>query len=204
MRVALMVPGKYPVDVNKMQRFTEVVNYFLVPEIERLCNCQVIRIPKAEKTSELIEVIGSVDLSDFDAMIFLGQRYVSHLDQSVIDLIHERFDGIVCQLCDSSRLKMDSVDITFVMKEASPPPERVQDHIDGNNLCIGWGASPEYCVSQQINDELRILVDHTLYHAGDDWTGDILNSLREYIESETWKGQYQSVKVRQMVSGGGH
>jgi len=199
-----MCPGKIPDSASDIECFSEVINYYLPKALSKAADTTTITIP-SEDGDKLRHVFGTVDVGGYDAIITLGLRFYSKISVATTDLLRSRFKGLFCQVHDGSRLNYDPVDITFTFKDDT---ERMavnagwyRRHVD-RNIYMGWAADPELNNPQQSATDLRILVDHTNYGVNEtDLTAEILNQIKQFVESDIWKSCYQSVSVRRFDSG---
>ena len=201
--IIILTPGKQPSGIDDITCFSEVLNYYFPPALAQEALTTVYKIPLT--INGFFEAIENIDFSGVDAVVTLGLRYYSRVPESV-NLIRQRFDGLLCQFHDGSRFDYDSVDLTLTFKNDTPRlsdnPMWFARHVKFNEY-VGWAADEKLCKPNQDSDTLTILVDHTAY--GDpelvDYTAEILKSIREFIESNAWASTYKAVVVKRFISG---
>jgi hypothetical protein len=133
-----------------------------------------------------------LDLSGFDHLFAVGQRYFHHLDYRIGQSLTKRFYGAVTQVTDGPSLP-GVVDCSFNV--ARGPQQR-------NNLYVGWAADPEVFSPTQDARTLTILVDHANYSSGGDWSREIDNEVVAFVGSSLWRKRYERVRVRRLIDGG--
>jgi len=206
MRLLILCPGSIASSVDNIKCFTDVLNYYLPRSLSSLNDVTVktCTIP-ADDGDALKEVYSTIEVENFDAILTLGLRFYSKISKETTDLLRQRFSGILCQVHDGTRLDYDPVDITFTFKDddtrLSESAKRLERHQQYNSY-MGWATDFGLNKPQQDPNTLRILVDHTNY--GDnpvDLTEKILLEIKQFVDSDLWKSQYQSVMVRRFDSG---
>lgn len=203
MNLLILCPGKIPKSVNDIRCFTDVINFYLPPAIASVSNATVLKIP-FDDGENLKNIFKTVNLDGYDAIITLGLRYFSKIPKSTAEILRLRFNGLICQVHDGSRLNYDPVDITFTFKNddlrMAVNAGWYQRHRK-NNVYMGWAADPELNFPNQSSTDLRILVDHTNYGDNDtDETKKILLEIKRFVESNIWKKKYQTVSIRRFDS----
>jgi uncharacterized ubiquitin-like protein YukD len=199
-----MCPGKIPGSTSDIECFTEVINYYLPQAVADIVDTTIITIP-SEDGDKLRHAFSTIDVDSYDAIITLGLRFYSKISLETTEILQKRFTGILCQTHDGTRLDHDPVDITFTFKDdtarMSTNARWYNRHVN-KNVCMGWAADPELNTPQQSVTDLRILVDHTNYGDNEiDLTAEVLNQIKQFVESNLWTSRYQSVSVRRFDSG---
>lgn len=206
MKLLLLCPGNVASSVDNIKCFTDVLSYYLPRSLRSFPGVDVtIKTIPSEDNDELKTVFSTVDVGEHDAILTLGLRFYSKISAETTNLLRARFNGLLCQVHDGTRLDYDPVDITFTFKDDSnrlgKNKEWHERHINFNEY-MGWATDFDINTPRQDPDTLRILVDHTNY--GDnpvDLTEQILESIKQFVESGIWKQQYKSVMVRRFDSG---
>lgn len=149
----------------------------------------------------------SLNLTSIDHIIGLGLRYFDKLPYECGEGLRKRFPGAVCHLYDGSMLDGPPVDMTFTFRNdnwrypLNSPSSRFDRH-NKYNKYIGWAADPNLFRPNQPSDELRILVDHSAYDASCwDVSLFVLLSLKRLVQSELWRDEFKSLRIRQIVDG---
>jgi hypothetical protein len=184
--------------------------YYLPTELKKHTQVVHQQIPTNLSESDLLRWFNNLDVKGYDAVIGLGLRYFSTVPRNIGEILLKKLGrrGLLCQIHDGSRLDNDPVDVTFTLKDDS---HRYPFGSDANryvrhrsyNEYIGWAADPAINVSNQSQQDLRILVDHTNY--GDnptDNTEKILEDIKQFVDSGIWRDRWKSVSVRRFDSGG--
>jgi len=205
MKLLVLCPGKIPESVDDIRCFTDVLNYYLPIALSRNIDSDIVKIPSEHNIEELTELFNTIEVEQYSAILTLGLRFYSKIPREVTELLRSRFKGLFCQIHDGSRMDHDPVDFTFTFKNDNERmtvnPGWHRRHIR-TNIYMGWAADPELNVPRQSKTDLRILVDHTNYGNNDvDLTKHILYKIKDFVESDLWKGKYESVSVRRFDSG---
>jgi len=204
MKLLILCPGKIAPSLDKIKCFTDVLNYYLPKALSEVVDTTVTSIPDNDN-DQLKKVFSTLDVSGYDAILTLGLRFYSKISPETTALLRNRFDGLFCQVHDGSRLNHDPVDITFTFKNDD---NRLKDnpgwyarHKQYNEY-MGWATDPEINSPAQDDKELRILIDHTNYGENEiDLTQEILRQVKNFCNSELWRQQFESVRVRRFDSG---
>jgi hypothetical protein len=204
MKLLILCPGKVPKSKDNIHCFTDVINYYLPPALLKICDGDVLQIPSIDD-DRLKHIFSTVQVDKYDAIITLNLRFYSKISKETTELIRSRFNGLVCQVHDGSRMDHDPVDITFTFKNDN---DRLSSntgwyarHIKYNEY-MGWAADPELNFPNQDPKNLRILVDHTNYGDNEvDETPTVLQEIKRFIDSDVWREKYDSVSVRRFDSG---
>ena len=204
MKILVFCPGKIPASRDKIQCFTDVINYYLPAAIKLHVEADVVKIPSSD-TAELQHIFSSINVDNYNAIVTLGLRFYSKISSTTTCLLRDRFSGLFCQTYDGSRLDIDPVDITFTFKNddlrMQANPNWYKRHKLTNEY-IGWAADPELNSPAQDLTDLRILVDHTNY--GDNTTDntlDVILQIKNLIDSNIWREYYKTISVRRFDSG---
>ncbi len=204
MKLLILCPGKIPKSVSEIHCFTDVINYYLPAALLTVTDCEITSIPMEDNT-KLQNIFSSFEFGTFDAIITLGLRYYSKISRETTEIIRSRYQGLLCQIHDGSRLDHDPVDITFTFKNDDLRLSKNAGWFDRhrkNNAYMGWAADPVLNCPNQDPKILQILVDHTNY--GDnhiDKTHEVLTEIQKFVASKAWKPKWESVRVRRFDSG---
>ncbi len=204
MKLLILCPGKIAKSLDDVKCFTDVLNYYLPTSLSTIADSVVMQIPDVDDR-QLKKLFSSIDVNGYDAIITLGLRFYSKISKETTALLRNRFNGIFCQVHDGSRSDHDPVDITFTFKNddvrLATNPGWYFRHTKFNAY-MGWASDPEINTPAQDSKQLRILVDHTNYGTNAvDKTEDVLEQIKNFIKSEIWKPQFESVSVRRFDSG---
>lgn len=204
MKLLILCPGKLPKSKKDIQCFTDVVNFYLPISLEKIIDTDILQIPM-ENSAKLKEIFSTIDVSKYDAILTLGLRYYSKIPKEIALLLKNRFNGLFCQIHDGTRLDHDPVDITFTFKNDDL---RMHSNLGWyerhkkSNVYMGWAADSELNYPSQDSEDLRILIDHTNYGENPvDNTVEIINTVKQFIDSKIWQSKYKSVSVRRFDSG---
>jgi hypothetical protein len=208
MKIILLYPNlRPPKDVKSINSFTSVWAYYLYDALDSLqCGIKRVIVPDL-KGDALIKWYDELDIDGYDAIIALGLRYFSTVPVEIGNNLRKRFDGVVCQIYDGSRLDTDPVDLTFNIRDDSwrypenSTANRYKRH-HHNNAHVGWAADAELITPKQSTNVLQILVDHSTFCRGTcDRTLDLLIGIRDFVKSGKWETTYDAVVVKQLESG---
>lgn len=206
MKILILCPGSAAKSVDNIKCFTDVLSFYLPRSLSRFPGTTTeLRIIPAEDTDELKDIFSTIDVAKYDAILTLGLRFYSKISKETTNLLRSRFGGILCQIHDGTRLDYDPVDITFTFKNDDMrlvnDPKRFERH-KKFNYHMGWATDFNINTPQQDPNNLRILVDHTNYGENPiDLTHQILDEIKQFIESGIWRKRYSSVVVRRFDSG---
>jgi hypothetical protein len=204
MKLLILCPGKIPLTTNDIRCFTEVINYYLPAALGRVADTAVLSIP-SEDGDNLKQVFDQIDTDGYDAILTLGLRFYSKISLETTNILRKKFNGLLCQTHDGSRLDYDPVDITFTFKNDSHRLSSNSSWMSrhtGRNEYIGWAADPELNYPCQSSSDLRILVDHTNYGDNEiDETKKVLEEIRRLVSSNAFSHQFKSISVRRFDSG---
>lgn len=206
MKILVLCPGNLATSTDNIKCFTDVLSYYLPRSLAAIPGVEIetVVIP-GEDNNELKTVFSTINIDGVDAILTLGLRFYSKVSEETTNLLKKRFNGLLCQVYDGTRLDYDPVDITFTFKDDSVRLEDNKKRLDRHNAFnsyMGWATDFDLNKPCQDPAVLRILVDHTNY--GDnpiDLTKKILREIKQFVESDLWKEQYQSVMVRRFDSG---
>ena len=206
MKLLLLCPGNVASSVENIKCFTDVLSYYLPRSLRSFPGVDVTtQIIPSEDNDDLKNLFSTLEVNEYDAILTLGLRFYSKISLETTDLLRSRFNGLLCQIHDGTRLDYDPVDVTFTFKNddlrLDGDVKRFERH-KKFNAYMGWATDFELNSPQQNADVLRILVDHTNY--GDnpvDLTEKILNNIKQFVDSGIWKKQYKSVMIRRFDSG---
>lgn len=134
------------------------------------------------------------NIPEGDHVLSVSQRgFTTYMQKYDIPDIQERLKakikGKITTICDSNLYKGETVeDITFFCR----PGEN-----SAKQIYVGWAASPEWLYPEKSKVALILLIDHTLYHDGEDDSASIIS------QSFKFQQEYggQSI-VKRFVSGG--
>lgn len=210
MKILLLSPRLgIPKSKKEINSFTSVWCYYLHNELKRFdINVDFLAVPSFESDEDLSEWFKNLDIEKYHGIVALGLRYFSHLPQAIGQSLYDRYQGILCQLYDGSRLDSDPVDVTFTFRDDAwryplgSANSRYQRHHD-NNVYIGWAADTQLIKNKQPKNTLNILVDHTAFnHNASDRSFDTLMNIRNLIHSGVHEAHgFDSVEVRRFISG---
>ena len=210
MKILLISPkSRIPKSKREINSFTSVWCYYLYYEFKKMnIDVDFIAVPQCDTGEELAEWFDNLDVEKYHGVLSLGLRYFSQIPEHIGKALHNRCNGVLCQLYDGSRLDSDPVDITFTFRDDAwryplgSANNRYERH-HNNNVLVGWAADSALIKSKQPKKTLNILVDHTAFnHNTLDRTFDTLMNIRNLIHSETYKNYgFEDVSVRQFVSG---
>ncbi|MDR6434674.1 hypothetical protein [Brucella pseudogrignonensis] len=148
------------------------------------------------------------DLKNSEHIIALGLRFFDKISPICLRILRERHSGTICQFYDGGILNGPAVDATFTFRDDSwryplNSPNNRHERFHNSNFYVGWAADSMLFSSNQNDDVLRVLVDHTSYDdSGWDISVFILQSLRTMVQSNVWKKRFKGVQIRQIVEGG--
>ena len=170
----------------------------------KLCYCEVKVVPEANKENflEIKNFFLTQDFHGFDVILALGLRYFSFIPIEIKQNIRSRFNGLLCQLYDGTRIKDDEIDYTFTMKNDywSTFIRHWYRLKKGRNIYVGWGADEQLNCPKQDADTLRILIDHPdeLREGRGiiDKTDEIIKDVERLRASNNWKKYYKKLCVR--------
>lgn len=206
MKLLILCPGSAASSIDNIKCFTDVLSYYLPRSLSTFPDIELnIKTIPAEDNDNLKEIFSTIDVDGVDAILTLGLRFYSKISTETTDLLKTRFNGLLCQIHDGTRLDYDPVDITFTFKDDSnrlaESAKRLARH-QQFNYYMGWATDFDINTPRQDPNTLRILVDHTNYGGNPtDLTEEILESIKQFIESGIWKQSYKSVMVRRFDSG---
>jgi hypothetical protein len=204
MKILILCPGKIAQSLDQIGCFTDVLNYYLPKSLSNIVETTVVSTPDVDN-DRLKEIFSTVEVDGYDAVLTLGLRFYSKISPETTAALRDRFNGLLCQIHDGTRLDHDPVDITFTFKDESArlakDPGRLARH-QQHNKYMGWATDPEVNTPQQDPRNLRILVDHTNYGENKvDKTKEILVQIDAFIKSDLWRPHFDSVSVRRFDSG---
>lgn len=117
-------------------------------------------------------------------IVALGVRFFSRLPSEVGTKISLGIDGLLCQIHDGSLFDDFPCDLNFTIRDdewryvANENNRLVRHH--KRNWHIGWAADSSVFYPEQVNDVMRVFVDHPTFVANSlDATLNILMSLKE-------------------------
>jgi len=210
MKILLLSPKSgIPKSKKEVNSFTSVWCYYLYHELRTFdIEIDFLAVPPFDSDEELSQWFENLDVEKYHGIVALGLRYFSQLPQAIGQSLYDRYQGILCQLYDGSRLDSDPVDVTFTFRDddwrypLGSSNNRYQRHHD-NNVLIGWAADSRLIKSKQPRKKLSILVDHSAFnHNASDRSFDTLMNIRNLIHSGVYKDHgFDSVEVRRFVSG---
>jgi len=204
MKLLILCPGKIPKSVDDISCFTDIVNYYLPPELLKISDCNIVSIP-IEDNKTLRKFFSTVEVDQYDVILTLGLRYYSKISIETTNLIRSRFKGLFCQTYDGSRLNQDPVDVTFTFKDDSNRMSKNVKWFEKHkkyNEYMGWAADSKLNFPRQDSSTLRILVDHTNYGNNEiDKTKEVLTEIKKFIDSNIWNTKYKNISVRRFDSG---
>lgn len=210
MKILLLSPKtRIPKSKKDINSFTSVWCYYLYHEMKTFdVDIDFLAVPQFDTDTELQNWFDSLDISKYHGIVALGLRYFSQIPVEVGERLRERFQGVLCQLYDGSRLDSDPVDITFTFRDDAwryplgSGNNRYQRHHE-NNVLVGWAADNRLISSKQPKKTLNILVDHTAFnHNTLDRTFDTMMNVRNLVHSGIYKKYgFNDVNVRHFVSG---
>lgn len=204
MKLLILCPGRIPESVNDIRCFTDVLNYYLPTELNKIADATIAVIP-SEDGEILKKSFATLDFSEYDAILTLTLRFYSKISRETTQILRNRFKGILCQVHDGTRLDNDPVDVTFTFKDDSHWVEltnnRLARHFKYNHY-MGWAADSDLNRSEQSSTDLRILIDHTNYGNNPiDRTSEVIFQVKRLIDSNIWKDRFETISVRRFDSG---
>src|SRR5574343_9354 len=200
MKLLIMCPGNVPKSVDGIRCFTQVLNYYIPNNLKELIDVDVINLPLSNN-EEVLRIFSSVE-EGYAAVLVLGLRYFSRVPRHFLPVLRARAKCPIVQMHDGSRFDVDGVDLTLTFKDLDIiPPSRTAVHLKYNR-CVGWAADHELFVPVTKNaNELNVLIDHTNYGGGPDYSIEVLRDVFSFVDSEIWKNRYTAVNVRRLSSG---
>lgn len=209
MKILVIHPGIMPSDPADIACFSDVWSYYLPRELSRHIETDIMAIPSGLTQKALSDWFENLDIRGYRAVIALGLRYFSNIPKTIGQDLRERLKphGFLCQIHDGSRLDNDPVDITFTLKQEDDKypfgceANRFVRH-HSYNAYVGWAADSNLNTPMQDQNNLRILVDHTNYGPNPvDRTREVLEDIKQFIDSLVWKKRWGTVSVRRFDSG---
>lgn len=210
MNFLLLYPDRRPNSIDHLKCFSDVWGFYLGQELSRHVSVTQKIIPPSLDDIKLGNWFDQLEVKEYDAVLVMGLRYFSHVPREITERLKKKiYPGFLCQIYDGSRLDNDGVDITFTIKNDQEnenysfgsSANRYVRHRAYNEY-IGWAADAKLNVPAQSDTILRFLIDHTNY--GDnpvDRTSDIINQIRNFYYSNSWKDRWKNLVVRRFDSG---
>jgi len=190
----LLIPQKRPIEFEEVKNFSGMWQYYLYRELSALgCDITMDRgAAPAWSAGEQIrycEELARDRLHRVDHIIGLS-RYFSRIDPSCVDILRRAIPGAVTQIHDGP-VATANTDTVFSIRD---------DGEKWMQKCtyIGWAADPEKITPRQDPTTIRILIDHKLYHAGEDFTDFISASATEFAD----RLPKTNILIRRFCNGG--
>lgn len=200
MRLLILCPGDVPKSVDGIRCFTQVLNYYIPNNLKSLVDVKCVNLPLSND-EKVLEIFKSLDDS-YDCVLALGLRYFSRIPSSFLFELRKRVKCPIVQMHDGSRFNLDGVDLTLTFKEMdSIAPHMISTH-KKYNKCVGWAADHEmFDIPKQLTNVLNVLIDHTNYNGGKDYSLEILEEVFKLKNSNVWKDNYTDVVIKRLGSG---
>jgi uncharacterized ubiquitin-like protein YukD len=196
MKVLVMCPGTIAPTKEKINCFSQVLNYYIPRALSNIVDCDTIAFPNEKDLEGCKKAFENLNLDSYDAIITTGLRFYSKIPNQYFQILRNKFKGPICQTYDGSRGLADPVDITFTSKNNISPQH------SHKNVSMGWAADHELNYPNQSLTDLRILIDHTNYGGNKiDSTVDIIKQVKKFVDSNLWKKKWNSVSVRRFCNG---
>ena len=200
MKILILCPGKIPQSVSDIRCFTESLNYYIPRNLSKLAEVDIQSLPLSDNKT-VLQIFEKIE-PKYDCILALGLRYFGRVPPAFLQTLRDQVKCPIVQMHDGTRFDSDGVDLTLTFKETENiPPHRAEAHSQYNK-CVGWAADCEiFDVPTTKSNVLTVLVDHTNYNGGEDFSNEVLTEVFNLKESDVWKGLYDDVVVKRLGSG---
>lgn len=200
MKLLVLCPGDIPKSVSGIRCFTQVLNYYIPNNLKDIADVEVVNLPLSDNNA-VLSIFESLK-PNYDAVLALGLRYFSRIPKHFISVLRSKVKCPIVQMHDGSRLDLDGVDLTLTFKEVDGiSPSKLEAHRKYNK-CVGWAADESvFKCSSENTRELNVLIDHTNYGGGPDYSLEILRDVFSFVDSGSWKDKFDSVSINRLSSG---
>lgn len=195
----LVLPAKRHFSIDEIKNFSGLWQHYLIREFQKaghevICEQGAdVRWPKQDIVAHFEKVARRIRGAGIDHALGLS-RHFTRIPEVCASIIRREISGCVSQVHDCP-VANPSTDVTFSIAA-------VGRFAEGHHH-IGWAADDELLTPKQADKELRILIDHPLYHAGMDTTDAISRQALSYAASRAWRGfGFESIKIRRLCDGG--
>lgn len=200
----LLIIGPDIRERETIKNFTGVYAFYLMREL-RLRGVELFFVDG--KPADPLAYFQAIDVPGCDHALALGLRWFTHQPPGLARLIATRVGGAVTQLHDGLVHEwldkhMDGVTCTFTFRDDSARTKDWSRY--ATRYChIGWAADPNLFFPAQLRGELRILIDHPYYKAGQpDCTQMVSEDAVGFAYTSRWRNRFRSIRVRRLVNGG--
>ena len=195
----LVLPAKRHFSIDEIKNFSGLWQHYLIREFQKaghevICEQGAdVRWPKQDIVAHWEKVARRMHGAGIDHALGFS-RHFSRIPAVCADIMRKAVSGCVAQVHDCP-LASHSTDVTFSIAH----PGKFQE----GHHHIGWAADDVLLTPKQSREELRILIDHPLYHEGMDTTASITDQALAYVESGAWRGVgFKMATVRRLCDGG--
>ena len=181
-----------PEKLSNISNFSGVAAYYLNRELSNHniehTHFIVATDIRAKSEKEQVAYFNKIPITDVDHIVAMGIRFFSEYNPKCTQLLKKKIKGLVTGTVENEREEPTDIMFTF---------NRV---VSKKAIYIGWGADPQLCYPDKLDDTLHILIDHSNYNKNrPDLSDCIAKQVQSLIDSKQYTKLFKHIKVRRFV-----